>query len=91
MLHISRLRRQGIIILEAAVALRRALGAAGGPAGGAARDGLGTVAMGAAFAPIMWRGVDYLVKMLHDTDFITELPGAVRLPCTPRGAIFFRR
>ena len=77
LLHISRMRSVGISITEAIGLWRKIIAATPLSTEVAAAGGLASSALGAAFAPFLWRGVDYLVKMFHDTDFITELPGAV--------------
>ncbi len=76
----SRLRREGIILIESVLSWRRAL-VASDPLGMslvAAAEGASSAAAAAVFSPYVWRGRDYLAKMLHDTDFVAELPNAVR-------------
>jgi len=79
--HISRVRRDGILIVEGVVQWRKAL-VASDPDGMslvAAAEGSTSSAAAAAFAPFFWRGADYLSKMLHDTDFLAELGVAPRM------------
>ena len=83
--HISRMRSVGITITEAVGAWRKIMGLSStsqSTEAAAAPGSHGLSALGAAFTPFLWRGVDYLVKMFHDSDFITELPGAVSLGWT---------
>lgn len=79
--HVTRLRREGIVIVESIAAWRKSL-VPSDPEGMlliASAAGTSSSAAMAAFAPYMWRGADYLAKMLHDADFVGELPGAVRV------------
>ena len=70
---------------------RRALAAAD-PVGlslVAAAEGATSAAAAAAFRPYAWNGVDYMQKMLHDTDFLGELAVAPRMLELPLEALQF--
>ena len=80
--HISRLRQTSVVIVEGVIALRRILVEA---AGGNVADlpvslsaNMQSQAAAAAFAPYVWNGSDYLSKMVHDCDFVVEIPNVVR-------------
>ena len=70
----------GVVIVEGVVALRRLLVAASADdvAALSASMGVASASATAAFAPYEWRGHDYLAKMVHDCDFVVEIPNAVR-------------
>jgi hypothetical protein len=89
--HVARIRREGVLILEGVVQWRRALASAD-PVGlslVAAAEGATSAAAAAAFRPYAWNGVDYLQKMLHDTDFLGELAAAPRMLELPLEALQF--
>ena len=89
--HISRIRREGVLIIECVLQWRRALTSAD-PVGlsvVAAAEGATSAAAAAAFRPFAWRGVDYLNKMLHDVDFLAELAAAPRMLELPVDALAF--
>jgi hypothetical protein len=74
-----RLRKEGVVIIEGVLNWRRALVAADpeGMSLVASASGSSSAAAAAAFAPFLWRGRDYLEKMQHDLDFVSELAAAV--------------
>lgn len=79
--HVSRIRRDGVLVVECVVQWRRCL-VASDPDGMslvAAAEGSTSSAAAAAFAPFLWRGADYLARMLHDVDFLAELGAAPRV------------
>ncbi len=79
--HISRIRRDGVLVIECIGQWRRTL-VASDPEGMslvAAGEGSTSAAAAAAFRPFLWRGQDYLAKMLHDADFLAELGVAPRM------------
>ena len=89
--HISRIRREGVLIIECVLQWRRALAAAD-PVGMtlvAAAEGATSAAAAAAFRPYAWRGEDYLAKMLHDVDFLAELGAAPRMLELPLETLHF--
>ena len=81
--HISRLRKTGILVVEGVLAFRRLLADAAPADVDALSASLPAPsrASAAAFAPYEWRGRDYLAKMVHDCDFVIEIPSAVRARC----------
>ena len=79
--HVSRIRRDGVLVIECIGQWRRAL-VATDPEGMslvAAGEGSTSAAAAAAFRAFVWRGQDYLAKMLHDADFLAELGAAPRM------------
>ena len=71
----------GIVVVEGVLALRKLLVAASASdvAALSASMGVASASATAAFAPYLWRGHDYLAKMVHDCDFVVEIPNATAL------------
>ncbi len=75
------LRRDGIIIVDSIQRWRSLLAEADAASGG---GGLVRLADGSTVPPHMtpyiWRGSNYVYKMLRDLDFVAEAPEVVRAP-----------
>jgi len=87
--HIARLRRDGVLLIECIVQWRKKLVESDreGMSLIAAAEGSTSSAAAAAFAPFIWRGQDYLFKMLHDLDFLGELGTAHKILDLPQESL----
>ena len=84
--HVARLRKDGVLIVESVVQWRKSLVESDreGMSLVAAAEGSTSSAAAAAFSPYLWRGQDYLSKMMHDLDFLAELSAAPRMLELPK-------
>jgi hypothetical protein len=88
---VADIRREGVVIVESVKKWREAVIAADPFAAKRFDDeGTGSVAKLANFneRPFMFRGKDYLVRMLHDTDFIADVPDVCNLLRLPSESCF---
>lgn len=88
---VADIRREGVVIVEGVKKWRESVIAADPFAAKRFEDeGTGSVAKISNFneRPFMFRGKDYLVKMLHDTDFIADVPDICNLLRLPTESCF---
>ena len=88
---VADIRREGVVIVESVKKWREAVIAADPFAAKRFDDeGTGSAAKISEFneRPFMFRGKDYLVKMLHDTDFIADVPDICNLLRLPSESCF---